>query len=360
MKFRTLLNKTQGEGKYIFAQPSMIFRNKDQITNVRYHTVRDDEVTRPDLIALEYYGDQTKTDLILKWNGISDPFSLAPGDVLVIPPSTVPFIKLARPTGAEDNPIKNQFLQSKRFTKKDQRRLDALKKKYNKDALLPPNVIPLGQKNYKFDKDGNIIFGAHAQNGALNPRTGGNSTGGNGDGNAAGACSLGPEYTTRAACIAAGGKWTTGDNVVDEIFDEFGQSVRDALLAAQAAGSVNGDGNGNGNGNGNGTGNGNGNGSGSGAGGSGAGGSGAGNGLTENQLNNNLNNGVGKGGNTTSSGTGAGNGKGSGSGAGGSGAGNGKGSGANATGTGNNSNSGTSPQGSSNASGVSNDGAPCN
>ena len=207
MKFRTLLNKTQGEGKYIFAQPSMIFRNKDQITNVRYHTVRDDEVTRPDLIALEYYGDQTKTDLILKWNGISDPFSLAPGDVLVIPPSTVPFIKLARPTGAEDNPIKNQFLQSKRFTKKDQRRLDALKKKYNKDALLPPNVIPLGQKNYKFDKDGNIIFGAHAQNGALNPRTGGNSTGGNGDGNAAGACSLGPEYTTRAACIAAGGKW---------------------------------------------------------------------------------------------------------------------------------------------------------
>ena len=91
MKFRTLLNKTQGEGKYIFAQPSMIFRNKDQITNVRYHTVRDDEVTRPDLIALEYYGDQTKTDLILKWNGISDPFSLAPGDVLVIPPSTVPF-----------------------------------------------------------------------------------------------------------------------------------------------------------------------------------------------------------------------------------------------------------------------------
>jgi hypothetical protein len=359
MKFRTLLNKTQGEGKYIFAQPSMIFRNKDQITNVRYHTVRDDEVTRPDLIALEYYGDQTKTDLILKWNGISDPFSLAPGDVLVIPPSTVPFIKLARPTGAEDNPIKNQFLQSKRFTKKDQRRLDALKKKYNKDALLPPNVIPLGQKNYKFDKDGNIIFGAHAQNGALNPRTGGNSTGGNGDGNAAGACSLGPEYTTRAACIAAGGKWTTGDNVVDEIFDEFGQSVRDALLAAQAAGSVNGDGNGTGNGTGNGNGNGTGNGNGNGSG-SGAGGSGAGNGLTENQLNNNLNNGVGKGGNTTSSGTGAGNGKGSGSGAGGSGAGNGKGSGANATGTGNNSNSGTSPQGSSNASGVSNDGAPCN
>ena len=359
MKFRTLLNKTQGEGKYIFAQPSMIFRNKDQITNVRYHTVRDDEVTRPDLIALEYYGDQTKTDLILKWNGISDPFSLAPGDVLVIPPSTVPFIKLARPTGAEDNPIKNQFLQSKRFTKKDQRRLDALKKKYNKDALLPPNVIPLGQKNYKFDKDGNIIFGAHAQNGALNPRTGGNSTGGNGDGNAAGACSLGPEYTTRAACIAAGGKWTTGDNVVDEIFDEFGQSVRDALLAAQAAGNgSNSNGNGDGSGgSGNGSG-GNGSGSnGDGSGGSGNGSGGNGSGQTENQLENNLNNGVGKGGETTSSGKGAGNGNGNGD---GKGNGNGNGDGTNSSSTGTNSNSSSSPSGSSNADGVANDGAPCN
>ena len=239
MNFRSLRNKTQGDGKYIFAQPSMIFRNKDGMTGLRLHVVREDEVTRPDLIALEYYGDQTKTDLILKWNGISDPFSLQPGDELIIPPSGVAYNKLERPAATEENKIKNQFLQSKRFTKKDQRRLDALKKKYNKDVLLPPNVIPVGQKNYKFDKDGNIIFGAQAQNGEVNASS--NEGGGFGDGSGGqsnGACSLGPQYTTRAECVAAGGKWTTGDNVVDEIFDEFGQSVRDALLAAQAAGSL--------------------------------------------------------------------------------------------------------------------------
>ena len=303
MKFRSLLNKTEGDGKYIFAQPTMIFRNKALVNQgLRKHIVREDEVTRPDLIALEYYGDQTKTDLILKWNGISDPFSLQPGDELIIPPSGVAYNKLERPTVEEDNNIKNQFLQSKRFTKKDQRRLDALKKKYNKDVLLPPNVIPLGQKNYKFDKNGNIIFGAQAQNGAVNARTGGNGSGGSGSGNGNG----------------SGGD----DAVVDAIFEDLGQGLRDEILAAQGTGS-----------------------SGAGAGGSG---SGLGKGLTETQLNNLLDNKAGKG--TAGKGLGSGSGVGSGSGSGGG----------TATQTGNNSNSGTSPSGSNNASGVSNDGAPCN
>lgn len=309
MNFKSLRNKTQGDGKYIFAQPSMLFRNKDVVDKgLRLHVVREDEVTRPDLIALEYYGDQTKTDLILKWNGISDPFGLQPGDELIIPPSGVSFTKLERPAASEDNKIKNQFLQSKRFTKKDQRRLDALKKKYNKEVLLPPNVIPLGQKNYKFDKDGNIIFGAHAQNGAVNPRSGGNGTGGSGSGNGSG----------------AGGN----DAVVDEIFNDLGQDTRNAVLAAQGTGSGNG---------------------------SGSSGSGIGKGLTETQLNNLLNDNSGGRGSGNGSGNGTGRNTGS-----GSGTGSGRGTGNSATNAGNNNNSGTSPSGSNNASGISNDGAPCN
>jgi hypothetical protein len=318
MNFKSLKNKTKGDGKYVFAQPTMVFRNKEQITSgLRLHIVREDEVTRPDLIALEYYGDQTKTDLILKWNGVSDPFGLQPGDELIIPPSGVAFTKLERPTTTEENKIKNQFLQSKRFTKKDQRRLDALKKKYNKDVLLPPNVIPLGQKNYKFDKNGNIIFGAQAQNGEVNASSNPNGGFSSGAGNGSGG----------------------NDAVVDAIFNDLGQDARNAVLAAQGTGGS-GAGNGSGNGNGNGNGNGSGNGKGD---------------LTANQLENNLNNGVGRGGVTNSSGTGAGNGSGS-----GNGNGSGSGSGNNATSTGTNSNSSTSPQGSNNADGIANDGAPCN
>ena len=167
MDFRTLLNKTRDTVKMVLTQPTMLFTNKETQTDVREHIVREDEVTRPDLIALEYYGDQTKTDIILKYNGISDPFSLQPGDVLEIPNSGIAFHKLERPEGQEDNPIKNQFLQGKRFSKKDDRRIEALKKKYNKDVLLPPNVIPIRNQNYKFDK-GLVTFGAQAQRGELN------------------------------------------------------------------------------------------------------------------------------------------------------------------------------------------------
>lgn len=166
MKFKSLLTKTADAIKKHLAQPTMIFTNREAQT-VREHIVREDEIARPDLIALEYYGDQSKTDLLLKWNGISDPFSLNPGDVIEIPPSSTGFTKLARPTLAEDNPIKNQFLQDKRLPKKDDRRIEALKKKYNKDVLLPPNVIPVGKKNYKFDK-GLVTFGAQAQNAEVN------------------------------------------------------------------------------------------------------------------------------------------------------------------------------------------------
>ena len=143
MNLRTLINKTLSGAKYI---------------------VKEDEVGRPELIALEYYNTDSKTDIILKWNGISDPFALSVGEELEIPHDEVPFYKLDRPRIFEDNKIKNEFVQGKKLSKKDLARIEALKKKYNKEVLLPPNVIAVGKKNFKFTADGNVILGAQAQN----------------------------------------------------------------------------------------------------------------------------------------------------------------------------------------------------
>lgn len=164
MDFKSLVNKTISGAKYILAQPTMMFRNKEKVNIIAYHIVKEDEVGRPDLISLEYYNTDTKTDIILKWNGISDPFALNPGEELEIPNDEVPFYKLDRPRQFEDNKIKNEFVQGKKLNQKDKNRLDALKKKYNKEVLLPPNVIALGKKNFKFTADGNVILGAQAQN----------------------------------------------------------------------------------------------------------------------------------------------------------------------------------------------------
>lgn len=173
MNFRFLKRKTGDLTKLNLAQPTMMFlQNRDSV-KYRTHVVVEDDVTRPDLIAIKYYGGPEHVDYLLKWNGISDPFSLQPGDELQIPPKGLTISSLERPTGfmQEDNPIKNQFLQDKseRLPEKDKRRLEALKKKYNKEVLLPPNVIALGKKTYKFDKEGNIILGAQAQNADVNP-----------------------------------------------------------------------------------------------------------------------------------------------------------------------------------------------
>jgi len=165
MDLVTIKNKIIEGAKLIFVQPTMYFINKiEDLTEDDYdiHVVSPFEKGRIDLIALKVYGDATKSDLILKFNNISDPFSIAEGESIKIPAATFPYKTLDRVTEVEENIVKQQFIDSKRLSKKDQNRVDALKAKYDKEALLPPNVIPVGKKAFKI-KNGKITFGAQAQ-----------------------------------------------------------------------------------------------------------------------------------------------------------------------------------------------------
>jgi hypothetical protein len=166
MDFKTLINKTANTIKLIMTQPTMIFRNKDNAEIIAEHVVTEDDKVRPDLIALKYYGDHTKTDMILKFNRISDRFSIMPGEVILVPSPDTAYYRLERPMSIEDNIVKRQFVDTKRLSEKDQRRLEALKKKYNKETLLPPNVIPIGKKNYEFDGN-QVRMGAQVQTDAV-------------------------------------------------------------------------------------------------------------------------------------------------------------------------------------------------
>ena len=168
MEFKIFVNKKIGDGKLFLAQPTMLFGslNPEDYVMVAKHIVKDDDLVRPDRIATEHYGTTSGLDIILKFNGISDPFSINVGEELWIPMDTIPYFRLESPQMYEDNPIKNQFIKTKRLSKTDQRRLKALKKKYNKENLLPPNVIPVGRKNYEFDGS-NIRFGMGPQTDAV-------------------------------------------------------------------------------------------------------------------------------------------------------------------------------------------------
>ena len=171
MDLRTILNKVVDGAKMLLVQPTMIFRVLGDESLQTLHVVDSDEAGRPDLIADKYYGDHRMVDIILKYNRISDPFSIRAGETLRIPKYTIAYYKLERPSYSEDlNLVKQQFIDTKRLPANDQAKIERLKKKYGKDELLPPNVIPSGKKTYEFDGQA-VRLGKQAQTAAVTTST---------------------------------------------------------------------------------------------------------------------------------------------------------------------------------------------
>jgi len=119
-----------------------------------------DENMRPDLVVNRIYANQMQWDILLKFNGISNPFSLKAGDILYALPFKdalsslkAPLNIISRDTGKDTLPI-SPLLDPK--TKKDKDRLKNLQDKIGE--VVPPNVNRSGDKNVKV-KDGKIIFG---------------------------------------------------------------------------------------------------------------------------------------------------------------------------------------------------------
>lgn len=84
-----LLNKTQVYSEFL---EENIWNLLDTTFNIPkyydYEVVKVDQekyIGRPDLISLDAYGDPVYADIICKLNGISNPFELNEGMMLVIP-----------------------------------------------------------------------------------------------------------------------------------------------------------------------------------------------------------------------------------------------------------------------------------
>lgn len=121
--------------------------------------INEFENMRPDLIADRVYGKIQLWDVLLKYNGISNPFSIQSDDILYGPAGSAldAMYTSPREISERDQRQENQvspFLDPK--TKKDKDRLDNLKKKAG--VVLPPNINKPGDKNVKV-KDGRVIFG---------------------------------------------------------------------------------------------------------------------------------------------------------------------------------------------------------
>lgn len=155
MQFNTLNGKKLVDGKYKFTKPTLVFLETNEV--IAEHTVTEDQVGRVDLISLLYYRSANYCDYILKWNGISNPFSLKFGDVIEIPNhrEALRVIKEIKVLNSTNEPsIRDQFVDTKRLPVKDAKRIEYLQRKAAQKPngakqILPPNILKEGDTNIK-------------------------------------------------------------------------------------------------------------------------------------------------------------------------------------------------------------------
>lgn len=153
MNFKSL-NKKIVNGVLNIAKPTVLFQEIEGSVYTE-HYVTSSEVCRVDLISLHEYGTDAMGDVILKFNNISNPFSFVEGDIIMIPDYSIPMINWKEIVGfdiPELNEIKAQFLETKRLTEADVKRVEYLKKAAEKKANgssvpAPPNILKPGDSN---------------------------------------------------------------------------------------------------------------------------------------------------------------------------------------------------------------------
>ena len=141
--------------------------------------INEDYAMRPDLISMFAYGTDQYTDIILKFNGISNPFAINVGDLILIPQlSGAKTMYIApKPTKKEIEDIKRAFIDKNRFSKPTQDRLDKLKqladsKKNGSPTIEPSNKLKPGESAVT-TKGGALIFaGYRSKDSKKNSNTG--------------------------------------------------------------------------------------------------------------------------------------------------------------------------------------------
>ena len=125
-----------------------------------YCIVLREEQMRPDLVAIRIYGNHNLWEALLKYNGISNPFSIKEGQFLLAPAANeldklIVAPKLIEELGVEkDNQTELNLLDPR--TREDKKSLEALRN--NVREVVPPNVNTKANKNIKI-RDGRVIFG---------------------------------------------------------------------------------------------------------------------------------------------------------------------------------------------------------
>lgn len=155
MEFESINSKKVLNDKLRMTEPYILF--SEGIRTIATHIVQEDEVGRIDIISRRYFNGDLPSEVILKYNNISNPFSINEGDTILIPelnPSLKKWntIKEIDDINLEIDNIRGQFIDTKRLSTKDAARIEYLQRKAAKlkngsKQILPPNILKTGDTN---------------------------------------------------------------------------------------------------------------------------------------------------------------------------------------------------------------------
>lgn len=120
-----------------------------------FYVVEKEVEMRADLIADNFLSSSSNACLLMKYNGISNPFSIYEGQILRIPNAEDLDKLLTQPDNIIDNRVRAELDLVKAKSVQDAKRLDYLK---NKGALAVPTNVALDESVKVIN--GRIVFGA--------------------------------------------------------------------------------------------------------------------------------------------------------------------------------------------------------
>lgn len=148
---------------------SMFDFRANNYTSYNVFKVSRDYVMRPDLISQVVYNNTLYAEYILKYNGISNPFTIDEGDLILIPDleSAKKNTKTVEGSGVDGDPSKRlrdsyKYIDPTKIPKRDEdlaRFSDRkLTKKTIPEGALPPNIADEGTSQI-IERNGRVYFG---------------------------------------------------------------------------------------------------------------------------------------------------------------------------------------------------------
>lgn len=127
-------------------------------SDYKMYKIPSSMVMRPDLISNSAYGTTEYTEMVMKYNSISNPFSIDVDDIIVIP-NRNNILDIVAPTKEVDENLlvgrSYKYIDPTKFPKMH----ETIKEFDNRDmTVLPPNISDIGEEQITH-RNGRVYFG---------------------------------------------------------------------------------------------------------------------------------------------------------------------------------------------------------